>query len=50
MTAKNHGAPAAARRPGTGLALSLMLFMALHALFMSVIPTVSDGLRADFGF
>jgi MFS transporter, ACS family, hexuronate transporter len=46
QTVARRAAPG--RRPGTGLALSLMLFMALHALFMSVIPTVGDSLRAEF--
>ena len=36
------------RGPGTGLALSLMLFMAVHAVFMSVIPIVTDELRTGF--
>ncbi len=38
------------RGPGTGLALSLMLFMAVHAMFMSVIPIVTDDLQKGFSF
>ena len=43
------GARVSKRGPGTGLALSLMLFMAVHAVFMSVIPIITDELRTGFG-